>query len=198
MSANQQADNRQSVRVTSRILFVCYPVAEEKYNKILEDFNNGISLYNRAELSDIQMYIGAQSALARLKDKDEDLAGFLQHLDGKINMLLDKVDDSPSLLDSLSLQTDNISGNGMAFWSKSSYSKNDILELQFVLQPGHIFIDCFVKVVKCKKEKVGDSTRTRVSVRFLLIMDADRENLIQYNFKQQSLALKRRRMEKEA
>ena len=129
MLTDNNADNRQAVRVTSRILFVCYPVAEEKYQKILEDFNNGISLYNRAELSDIQMYIGAQSALARLKDKDEDLASFLQHLDGKINMLLDKVDDSPSLLDNLSLQTVNISGHGMAFWSKSSYSKNDILEL---------------------------------------------------------------------
>lgn len=198
MGENMQIDNRQSVRVTSRLLFGAALVSGECYAGILQDFNNGISLYNRHELADIQAFIGAQSALARLKERDEDMAAFLQHLDGKINMLLTKVDGRPTILDELRLQRVCISGTGLAFWSAKKYPPQDILELRLVLQPGHIFINCFARVVECNEEKKGeDQGRYRVSVQFLLIMDDDRELLIQYNFRQQSLALKRRRLKKE-
>jgi len=193
-------DNRQAVRVTNRILFACHPVPQETFLQILDDFNNGISLYNRSELADVQIYIGAQSALARLKEKDEDLGAFLQHLDGKMNLLLKKVDQSPSLLDTLVLQRISIGANGLAFWTDREYAVDEIVEMQIVLQPEHIFIDCFgsvVQSIKCETEDDDLKQQYRISVNFKLIMDEDREELIHYNFKQQSLALKRRRLKKE-
>jgi len=193
-------DNRQAVRVTNKILFACHPVSKETFQQIMDDFNNGISLYNRAELADVQVYIGAQSALAKLKDKDEDLGTFLQHLDGKINLLLKKVDKSPSLLDTLVLQRVSIGANGLAFWGDSEFTVNEIVEMQIVLQPEHIFINCFgsvVQCISCESEEDDPSQKYRISVNFQLIMDEDREELIHYNFKQQSLALKRRRLQKE-
>ena len=72
-----------------------------------------------------------------------------------------------------------------------------VIEMQFLLQPEHTFIDCFGRVVDCKEDPESDSGKYRISVSFELVMDADRESLIQYNFRQQSLALKRRRLEKE-
>ena len=189
-------DNRQSVRVTSRMLFGCRKRTAAEYEDVLKDYNSGISLYNREELADIQMYIGAQAALFRLKEKNEELGVFLEHMDAKLNMLLKRVDSSPTLLDTLTLQKVNIGGNGLAFWSDESYAPNDMLEIYLVLSPGHIFIDCFGQVIQCEPSS-GGGGKNRVSVRFVLIMDADRETLIQYNFKQQSLALQRRRIEKE-
>ena len=197
---NMTTDNRQAVRVTNRILFACHPVSKEKFQQITDDFNNGISLYNRAELADVQVYIGAQSALSRLKDKDEDLGAFLQHIDSKINLLLKKVDKSPSLLDTLVFQRVNIGANGLAFWGDREFQVNDIVEMQIVLQPEHIFIDCFGSIVECsicKDEQSDPSPKYRVSVNFELIVDGDREELVHYNFRQQSLALKRRRLKKE-
>lgn len=196
-------ENRQAVRVTSRILFTSLPVSEEKFKQIQADFDSGISPYNRQELADIQVYIGAQSALAKLKDRDAELGTFLQHLDGKINLLLKKVDNSPNLLDRLVLQPVNIGANGLAFWAEKAFVPGDILELQIVLPPEHVFIDCFGTVVKCAESKgeeaeAGTHHHTfRVSVSFVLIVDADREELVHYNFRQQSLALQRRRVEKE-
>ena len=67
-------DNRQAVRVTTKIPLLCNRVPIEKFEKILADFNEGISIYNREEIADIQFYKGAQSSLARLKDRDEDLS----------------------------------------------------------------------------------------------------------------------------
>ncbi len=197
VNSNGAKDNRQAVRVTSRLLFSSHVVSAEKYEEIHQDINNGISLYNREELADIQVYIGAQSALSKLKEKDNDLATFLQHLDGKLNMLLSKINDGPDLMDSMSLQTVSLGGNGLAFWSDDNFAPNDILELRIVLQPEHVFVNCFGQVVDSKKESKLPEAKKRISVRFKLIMDSDREILIQHNFKQQSLALKRRRLEKE-
>lgn len=187
-------DSRQAVRVTSRILFSCKPFSAKEVKQIFEDFNNGISLYNREKLADVQVYVGAQTALSRLKDKDNDLATYLQHMDGKINTLLKTIDNKHSILDELVLQTIDLGGNGIAFWADQDFLPKQIVEMNFLLQPAHIFINSFGSVVSCTEDKEANETgKNRVSVKFELIMDEDRESLIQYNFKQQALALKRRR-----
>lgn len=192
-----EKDQRKAVRINSRILFAAYPVSNEQYQQIKCDFDNGITLYNREELADARLFIGAQSALARLKERDEDMAIFLQHIDAKINMLLKKIAKQPSIMDNLRLQSVNIAGNGLAFWGEEVYAKGDYVECHIVLPSINMFIDCFGKVVECKPEKICDQTKQRVSVHFCMIMEEDREELVHYNFKQQSLVLQRRRMEQE-
>ena len=96
--ANKQTsglNRRQSVRITDRVLLSYAPVSEEKYNAIAEDYSNGISLANQDGLADIQVFIGAQSALNRLRERDEDLADFLKHMDTKISTLLQRVQGEP-------------------------------------------------------------------------------------------------------
>ncbi len=188
-------DKRQAIRVDSRILFAANLISGNAYEGIKQDYNEGISLYNRPELADIRLVAGARAALSRLRDRDEDMALFLQHIDAKLNTLLKKVDNTPSLMDKLILQSVNLAGNGLAFWSNKSYAKGDLLEIYIVLPLTDTFIDCFGEVVDCPKEKVNGQISHRVSCRFKIIMDNDRQELIQYNFKQQSLALKRRKKE---
>ncbi len=196
---NEGNDKRQSVRITSRLLLGHRKTTPEKFKAIKEDCDNGISMYNRKELADIQVYVGAQAALSRLQSKDRDLAAFLQHLDGKLNLLLKKIDSSPSLLDKLILQRINIGGHGLAYWTDENHKNGELIELHMIMPSDNSYINCFGEVVDCWKEKDESGQEVfRVSVKYVLIMEHDREMLIQYNFKQQSLALQRRRLDQES
>jgi hypothetical protein len=195
-SNSEEANNRNSVRITSRILFGHHKIDEQDFEQIRTDCDSGISLYNRSDLADMQIYRSAKGVLSRIKEKDKDMAIFLQHLDAKLNVLIQKMDSAPSLFDSFTLQKVNIGGNGVAFWNRESYSEGEIVELHLIIPPDDFYINCFAEVVKCVKDENSKSEETtfRVAVKFILVMESDREALVQYNFKQQSLALQRRRL----
>ncbi len=187
-------DRRSSVRVTGRNLFAYKEIAEQTYAEYAKDFQDGISLYSQESLADMQIFVGAQSALGRLRDKDEDLADFLQHLDMKMNILLKKVDHGKTPLDDLKLRDLNLSGAGIAFIAPNEIAVGTFLEFRVVLLPNYLFIYAIGKVTKCETvSHEGEQQFYRVGAEFALIMDEDRERLIQHNFRQQSLALRNRR-----
>ncbi len=193
-NVNRGQNSRQAVRIVDRILFTCGPVSVERFKEIADDIQKGIPPYNQEGLADIQMFIGAQNALGRIREKDKDLAEFLQHLDSKINLMLKTVRDKETPLDKLTLQEVNLSAAGVAFLSKKPIKPNTLLEFHLVLLPGHTYVYCFGKVVNCDQGKSKDPEKPYyVSAKFVLIMEEDREKLIEHNFKQQSLALRQRR-----
>ena len=188
-------ERRQAVRVTGRNLFYFQPVSQDKFLTILKDFEAGIPPYNHEGLSDIQMFIGSQNALARIKERDSDLGEFLSHLDTKINLILKKTTASKTIFDKLSLHDLNLSGCGLSFIAKEKISVDDILELHIALLPTYTYVYCFGKVISCKVLPPEDEEIFyKVAAEFVLIMDDDQEKLIQHNFKQQSLALRNRRL----
>lgn len=191
-------DRRSSVRVTGRNLFAFKEISQDKYEEYAKDFHDGISLYSQDSLADMQIFVGAQSALGRIRDKDEDLADFLQHLDMKMNILLKKVDQGKTPLDDMKLRDLNLSGAGIAFISPEDIAVGTFLEFRIVLLPNYLFIYAIGKVTKSEEVKhEGDHHYYRVGAEFVLIMDEDREKLIQHNFRQQSLALRNRRKQQE-
>ena len=188
-------NRRQSVRITDRVMLTSYPVSVEKYEAITDDFHNGISLYNQEGLADIQMVIGAQSALSKLSERDSDLADFLRHLDNKMNMLLKTVKGGMSSFDDLKMMKANLSGNGIAFISDVEVDIDDMLELHIVLLPSYAYVYSFGKVVSCEPIAEEDAEHGyNIAVEYTLQMEEDREKLIQHCFKQQSLALRNRRL----
>jgi len=192
---SMQDNRRQSVRVTGRNLFFFALVSPEKYEHVAADYANGISLYAQEGFDEIQMFVGAQNALDRIREKgNADLADFLHHLDNKVNMVLRKVSGGTSILDKLVMRELNFSGSGLAFYSKKPVQPKSTLEFHIVLLPAYSYIYCFGEVVKCEQEKsASDDIRYRVATKFKLIMEEDQEKLIQHTFKQQSLALRNRR-----
>lgn len=188
-------DRRQAVRVTGRNLFYFQPVSSDKFSTILKDFEAGIPPYNHEGLSDIQMFIGAQSALAHIKERDSDLGDFLSHLDAKINLIIKKTIAGKTIFDKLSLHDLNLSGRGLSFIAKEKISVDDILEFHIALLPTYTYVYCFGKVISCKALlPEEEEIFYKVAAEFVLIMDDDQEKLIQHNFKQQSLALRNRRL----
>ena len=194
-----QEERRSSVRVTGRNLFDFKILDEEQYTTLVQDFDQGISLYNQQSLMDFQMFVGAQNALSRIADKDPDLAEFLQHLDMKMNVLLQKADGKKSPIESLKLRDLNLSGSGIAFISDENIHAETILEMRIVLLPNYVFVYVVGQVSKCEKVREEQGTTFyKLRVAFTLIMDNDREKLIQHNFRQQSLALRNRRKKKKS
>ncbi|MFQ6757141.1 MAG: PilZ domain-containing protein [Deltaproteobacteria bacterium] len=189
-------NRRQSVRVTDRVMLAVHPVSAEKIQAVSRDFQQGISPYNQEGLTDIQMFIGAQSALAKLRERDADLADFLQHLDNKMNMMLKQVKGGESPLDALVMRKANISANGIAFYTDSPLRLDEIVEIHVVLLPAYIYVYSFGKVIACDPapEEEESGCKFRVALEFVFLLDEDREKIIQHTFKQQSLALRNRRL----
>jgi hypothetical protein len=194
---NIDNDRRSSVRVSGRNLFYCETVSKEQLKVIMEDYKLGIPPYNQEGLAEIQVYIGAQRALARIKDKDNDLGEFLSHLDTKMNLMLTKLDTEGNLFSRLLMKEVTMSGSGIDFVDNNDYDKGTILALHITLLPDYSYIYCLGKVVSSSLVKESKGKKYfRVAVEYVLIMDEDREMIIQHNFKQQSLALRNRRLSK--
>jgi hypothetical protein len=177
-------------------MLAVHPISAEKMAAVARDFQQGISPYNQEGLTNIQMFIGAQSALANLRERDADLADFLQHLDNKMNMMLKQVTGGESPLDALIMRKANISANGIAFCRDAPATLDEMVELHLVLLPAYVYIYSFAKVIACDpaSEEEESGCKFRVALEFVFLLDEDREKIIQHTFKQQSLALRNRRL----
>ena len=189
-------NRRQSVRVMDRVMLAVHPVSAEKMQSVVDDFQQGISPYNQEGLADIQLFIGAQSALAGLRERDADLADYLQHLDNKMNLMLKQVRGGESPLDAMIMRKANISANGIAFFTDTPARLDDIVEIHLVLLPAYIYVYSFCKVIASDPAPEGEASvaKFRVALEFIFLLDEDREKIIQHTFKQQSLALRNRRL----
>ena len=198
MVKNQKSVNqRQAVRINERVLISHATMAPARYKAIADSYVKGIPPYNQEELVDVQMYVGAQNALNKLHDRDKDLAAFLQHLDTKVNMILKKLGGEESPFDKLKFQEVNLSGSGIAFSSDKPMKEDEVVEFHIILLPEYTYIYCFGKVANIVEDKKQDgSVVYRVGTKFILLMEEDQERLVQHNFKQQSLHLRNRRLDK--
>jgi len=194
-NSSVESDRRQSVRVMGRNLFYFQPITKEKFAALQRDFEAGIPLYNHEGLADIQMFIGAQSALSRIRERDSDLGDFLAHLDSKINVILKKAIGTKTIIDNLTLHDLDLSGRGLAFVAERRLEMDDILEFHIALLPSYTYVYCFGRVLSCQELPPQErGVFFKVAAEFVLIMEDDQEKLIQHNFKQQSLALRNRRL----
>lgn len=191
---SMDSDRRLSVRVAGRNLFYCEPISRTQFKSIIDDYKKGIPPYNQEGLSEVQIFIGAQSALARIKEKDKDLGDFLSHLDTKLNLMLKMLDTDKGLFDQMSVKELNMSGSGIDFVHNTEYANDTILALHITLLPDYSYVYCIAKVKSCSMvQEVEGKKYYRIAGEFVLIMEEDRELIIQNNFKQQSLALRNRR-----
>lgn len=191
-------NRREAVRVADRILISFDRLSPQEYKAILDDYSRGIMPSRREGAYEIEAFVGTQNALQRMREREEDLADFLQHLDTKINMVLSKLQGKPSPMDNLTLLEVSLSGVGIAFFLDHPMTVNDFLALNIVLLPNFSYIHCFGRVVTCEEKedrREPEKTGYRIAVEFTLIMEDDREKLMQHSFKLQSIYLRNRRQE---
>ncbi len=191
-------NRRTAVRATDRVLLAYKKITREKFEEILKDYREGISIYNQDGLKDIQMHIGAQSALDRLQARDPDLADFLKHLDNKVNIIMRRVKGEKTIFDSLKMQKISLSATGIAFFAFEEFKAGELVEVHLALLPSYTHIYFFAEVTHSAREGEHQGRPIfLVGTEFVLMMDEDREKLVQHNFKQQRLALRTRRQDEE-
>jgi len=170
-------------------------LGQDRFAAIARNYQNGISLYNQKEVGEIAIYLGSQASLSRIRERDEDLADFLQYLDAKLSRILAEVSKGPSPFDILQAQEVTLSGTGLAFSSKDQFAVGDLLELHLVLLPEFLYIYAIAKAVSSEKIPAAEpGFNFQVACEFALIMEEDREALIRHLFKRQHLALRNQRM----
>ena len=87
-----------------------------------------------------------------------------------------------------------MSGSGIDFIHNTEYDKDTVLAFHITLLPEYSYIYCLAKVKSCSMvQEVEGVKYYRLAAEFILIMEEDRELIIQNNFKQQSLALRNKR-----
>jgi hypothetical protein len=112
----------------------------------------------------------------------------------KVNVLLQKVDGGKGPIDDLNLRDLNLSGSGIAIISDKEITANTILEMRIVLLPNYVFVYTVGRVTECEVVRAEEGiTYYKWRIAFALIMEDDREKVIQHNFRQQSIALRNRR-----
>lgn len=191
-------NRRQAVRVNDRVLLTCNKLEQDRFDAIARNYHNGISLYNQKEVGEISIYLGSQASLSRVRERDEDLADFLQYLDAKLSRILAAVSKGPSPFDSLRAQEVVLSGTGLAFSAGEQFAVGDLFELHLVLLPEFLYIYSIAKTVSSEKLPTAEAEYNfKVACEFVLIMEADREALIRHLFKRQHLALRNKRMPEE-
>jgi hypothetical protein len=172
-------------------------VSEGDFNAVSKEFASGISFYNTESVAEMQLFVGARNALDSLRERDKDLADFLRYLDTKMNMMLQKIGGEQSPFDNLKLQKVTLSASGLSFFCHEELLPDQILDMHLVLLPSYMHIYCFGKVVNCIEiERCESGPVYKVAVSFMLLLDEDRERLIQHNFRQQRMALSNRRSAK--
>ena len=144
----------------------------------------------------MHLFAGAQTALGRLRERDEDLAEFLRLLDTKLNLLLGMAGKGETIFDKLQSHEVSLSSTGISFAAERVFPQDERLEIHLVLLPAYTYVYALARVVNCT-ENTGALLSYRVGTEFSLIMEEDREKIVQHNFRQQTILLRHRRLRKD-
>lgn len=129
--------------------------------------------------------LGAGQELVQLKKTQPELAGMLEQMDAKINLVLRLL--HPDLKEERLLPTRlNLGGGGVAFWMKEPLpSVGDFLEMQLTLAVESLAtIRFFVQVLRL--EEPDEAGLTQVACQFDPILDDSQEQIVQHVFKRQA------------
>ena len=197
MKQDQDTNNekRESIRIKDRLLLSFKKISEERYRQKLDEYLEGMT-DPWIESSHPAVRKGIKKPLKRLKEKDPDLAGILEILDQKLNLLLSftgSEDSTGNQNQPARLYRVDLSAKGIGFVPGHPLEPDTLLELYIGLLPEHYYFNCFGQVVRTDERDGRDFT----AVKFIWITEDDQEKLIEHIFSRQVLQLRMRRKKKE-
>jgi len=188
-------EKRESIRIKDRVLLTYKEISKERYREKVDEYLEGLG-DPWVESSHPAVRKGLKKHLKRLKERDPDLAGILDILDQKLNLLLSFMnsEESTGHQDQCTrLYKVDLSAKGIGFTGTKPFEPGTILDLYIGLLPEHYFFNCFGQVVRTDKK----NGRNFTAVKFIWITEDDQEKLIEHIFSRQVLQLRMRRKKKE-
>ncbi len=88
----------------------------------------------------------------------------------------------------------NLSGSGLAFFSPTSFSIDETMEIEFVLFPDYYNVKAIGRVVTCREvDNTDEQSKYEVAVDFIYLKEADREFVVSHVLKKQGEEIKMQR-----
>ena len=124
----------------------------------------------------------------------EQLRACLRRLEEKLDLFLEQVNANPSEDEDVNFEPCfvNISGSGMRLPTKERFEVGDCLEIRVILpimpnQPIHLLGEVIhILDTPDSVRKIGKRYRFDTGVKFISLLEEDRERIVQYAFHQQA------------
>ncbi len=182
LSVVASTERRRYFRIEDEIVLVYRPVSPEDVpdpENFPQQMADQFSVTSTLEFLTQE----SQAQLRSIQREYPEVAGFLQTLERKIDVLAQALlTRNNPLLDQPTRKV-NLSAAGLAFDTEQAMSEGSMLELKMVVPPALVGIMTFGRVVYCRKNEGG--TDYRVGVDFLSMREQDREFLIRHVVKRQ-------------
>ncbi|MEO5378375.1 MAG: PilZ domain-containing protein [Magnetococcus sp. DMHC-6] len=187
---SDRLQQRQHVRVEDHLPFAWRSVLPSEMNDITNYFKKYKFLPNcHGNNQQILSALDTSQAIAKLQIENSALAQILGRIDQKLNFLIGLYSSGENNKP-LAPTRMNLSGGGLAFWEKGViFSEGEVLELQIALTQDLLtIIRCMARVMAVFQNDYEGMDR--IACRFELILDSDREKIIQHIFKRQAFFLR--------
>ncbi len=182
LSVVTSTERRRYFRIEDEIVLVYRPVSPED---VPDSENFPRQMADQFSITSTLEFLTqeSQAQLRSIQREYPEVAGFLQTLERKIDVLAQALlTRNNPLLDQPTRKV-NLSAAGLAFDTGQAMSEGSVLELKMVVPPALVGIMTFGRVVYCRKNEDGPDYR--VGVDFLSMREQDREFLIRHVVKRQ-------------
>ena len=132
--------------------------------------------------------------LRTIAEENRDLEIYLKAINRKIELIASTMASDQDSLDHKEQQVISLSEGGMAFRAKRELAHGSHLALQLTLQPSHLTLVLFGRVINCSLVNGDPASGFSVAVSFVNIREEDRQTIARH-IMQVQLAKRRRENE---
>jgi hypothetical protein len=195
-------ERRRFYRIDDSVILNYRPFPEEQMDETISRLEMLKSQHKLLQNSLGSLELRLDFLLDEITEPLPEIAEALKIINRKISILsqLDSADTESALglkassADSIETHEVNLSGSGLAFFSPTSFSHGETMEIECSLLPEYFNIKAIGRVVDCRETDETDSDKKyRVAVDFIYLRETDREFMIAHILKKQGDELKEQR-----
>ncbi len=174
-NCEEMRERRGYFRICDDIALTYQVVDEETYLEERNKESNARTNSFNIKAKFTAMERSLRPVMARLKERSEDLAFYLEAVNDKLDMLAEVLFRSDGEAGNLPTQKVNLSAGGISFEVQEPLERGKLLKLRLLLPPTSVGIETFARVVYCREERTPESEPFpyRVGVEFMHMRDED-------------------------
>ena len=189
MTHAEPTDRREYFRINDEISLRYRILAEKEFANVVASRREGQPDLISATSDMINLTISMKRSLDRCRLQFPELAGYLEGLNQKVDLLTKLLALESSGLPDHPTHDVNISGGGLCIRTAEPIAANTLLELKLLFFPSLVCLGAFGRVVRSTPREDQDSTAFDVAVDFVYINDDDRDLVVRHVLQRESKLL---------
>ncbi len=175
-------ERRSFFRVSDQVVLTYALVDKEEYQALPDKRSNSTTNGFNLKAKFMALDRAMRPLFRRLEERSEELAGCLEAMNEKLEMLAEVVLRHEVDLDNLPSREVNLSAGGLSFEVQRPIEPGQILRLRLLLEPSDIGIEAFARVVYCRplQSTAERGFGYRVGVEFKHLREEDADLIIRH------------------